>query len=399
MVITLAILALAALVPLRRPGLVANLSFLISCLWNEIPFVGLLLLLVALAPALSGGAIGPPGGAPGLALAGLVAFGFVLIAWRGLQAGPAMGAALRGQRGDKRDGTRGAGPRGSGFGLLPPAPALLRAVLAPLPLWRHDVKRLANIQYGPAGRYNRLDVYRPRHGAHGAPVLIHFHGGHFEMGWKSFDGRPLFQHLASRGWICVSANYRLRKAGRFPAAFVDAKRVIAWVRGHAAEIGADPSTLVVSGSSAGAHMASMAALTPNDPVFQPGFEKADTTVSAVVGLYGYYGPRERGSTPPSGPEDYIRPDAPPFLLIHGTNDTVAPIEWAETFTEKLAEGSEGRVLLARLPGAQHGFDLTYSLRFGHVIHGIERFVTWVRDAGDRGVDRHPPGGRAPRINV
>lgn len=374
--ITLAILALAALVPLRRPGAAASLSFLLSCLWNEIPFVGLFLLLLSVViPALTGGEIGPPRGPAGIVLAVLVALGFALIAWRGMRAGPAMGTALR------ASGHSFAADR-PGSGLLPPARTLFRAVLAPLPLWRHDVRRTANIQYGPAGRYNRLDIYGPRAGVRRAPVLIHFHGGHFQMGWKSFDGRPLFQHLAARGWICVSANYRLRKAGRFPAAFVDAKRAIAWVRGHASEIGADTSTLVVSGSSAGAHMASMAALTPNDPVFQPGFEKADTTVSAAVGLYGYYGPRERGSNPPSGPGDYIRSDAPPFLLIHGTNDTVVPVERADTFFEKLEAGSDGPVHLARLPGAQHGFDLTWSLRFGHVIHGIEKFLNSVRDTGD-----------------
>jgi alpha/beta hydrolase fold len=52
------------------------------------------------------------------------------------------------------------------------------------------------------------------------------------------------------------------------------KQAIAWVRRHGAEHGADPSVLVVAGSSAGAHLASMAALTPNDPAFQPGFEGA-----------------------------------------------------------------------------------------------------------------------------
>jgi acetyl esterase/lipase len=52
--------------------------------------------------------------------------------------------------------------------------------------------------------------------------------------------------------------------------------VIAWVRAYGHEYGADPGMLFVSGSSAGAHMASLAALTPNDPTFQPGFEDADT---------------------------------------------------------------------------------------------------------------------------
>jgi acetyl esterase/lipase len=70
---------------------------------------------------------------------------------------------------------------------------------------------------------------------------------------------------------------------------IDVKKVIAWARAHADEYGADPAFVVVAGSSAGAHLAATAALTANDPTFQPGFEEADTTVAAAVGLYGYYG--------------------------------------------------------------------------------------------------------------
>ncbi len=86
--------------------------------------------------------------------------------------------------------------------------------------------------------------------------------------------------------------------------------MISWARGHAAEYGADPSLLIVAGSSAGAHLAAMAALTPNDPAFQPGFEDADTAVSAAVCLYGYYGDREPAGALPSSPEVYLSCDAP-----------------------------------------------------------------------------------------
>ena len=80
--------------------------------------------------------------------------------------------------------------------------------------------------------------------------------------------------------------------------------------------------MFVAGSSAGAHLAAIAALTANDPTFQPGFEDADTTVAAAIGLYGYYGPVDRGRQPlPSSPLDYVDPDAPPFLIAHGDQDT------------------------------------------------------------------------------
>jgi acetyl esterase/lipase len=64
---------------------------------------------------------------------------------------------------------------------------------------------------------------------------------------------------------------------------------MAWIREHGHEYGADPSTLFLSGGSAGGHLSSIAALTQNDPRYQPGFEGADTSVTAVASLYGWYG--------------------------------------------------------------------------------------------------------------
>ena len=69
---------------------------------------------------------------------------------------------------------------------------------------------------------------------------------------------------------------------------VDVKRAIAWVRDNIADYGGDPDYLVVTGGSAGGHLAALAALTPGDPAFQPGFEEADTSVQAAVPFYGVY---------------------------------------------------------------------------------------------------------------
>ena len=81
----------------------------------------------------------------------------------------------------------------------------LRAVL----LRRRDVERVANIAYSDAGAQNRLDLYRNRSRLSRGPTLIHLHGGHFQIGRKNREARPLFYRLASRGWVCISANYRL----------------------------------------------------------------------------------------------------------------------------------------------------------------------------------------------
>ena len=198
------------------------------------------------------------------------------------------------------------------------------------------------------------------------------------MGAKSREARAIFHRLAGEGWVCASANYRLREAGRFPNSLIDAKKAIAWTRRHAPDYDADPTALFVAGSSAGAHLASMAALTPNDPAFQPGFEQEDTSVRAAVCLYGYYGNRDLAASPPSSPSAYARADAPPFFVAHGTNDISVPAEAAARFAGQLRNASSSPVIYAQLPGAGHTFDMFRSLRLERVIDGIEAFAAWVR---------------------
>ena len=163
--------------------------------------------------------------------------------------------------------------------------------------------------------------------------------------------------------MCISANYRLSPAARFPDHLIDAKKVIAWVREHGHEYGADPAMVFVAGSSAGGHLAAMAALTPNDPAFQPGFETCrhlGHRRHLPVRLLRQ--PRYRRA-PPSSPLAYVRPDAPPFFVAHGDQDTLVPVEDARRFVERLRRISSNPVVYAELPGAQHAFDLFHSIRF------------------------------------
>ena len=177
--------------------------------------------------------------------------------------------------------------------------------------------------------------------------------------------------------MCISANYRLSPAGTFPDFLIDVKKVIAWAREHGPEYGADPAVVFAAGSSAGGHLAALAALTPNDPVFQPGFEGADTSVTAAISLYGYYGPLGDGQVP-SSPVAYVRTDAPPFFVAHGDRDTLVLVEDARLFVERLRSTSSKPVVYAELPGGHHTFDLFHSLRFEAVVDGIEAFAAWVR---------------------
>ena len=158
---------------------------------------------------------------------------------------------------------------------------------------------------------------------------------------------------------------------------IDVKRVIAWVREHGASYGADPSTLILAGGSAGAHLAATVALTAGDARFQPGFEASDTSVSAVVAMYGYYGPADDHADTPSSPLAYVRPTSPPFFIIHGTLDTLVLVEDARRFAGELARVSDEPVAYAELPGTQHNFDLFHSLRFHAVTDAVESFVSRV----------------------
>jgi acetyl esterase/lipase len=204
-------------------------------------------------------------------------------------------------------------------------------------------------------------------------VLIHFHGGGYTSGRKNSQSLPLIYRLASQGWVCVSATYRRRPSASFDDHLVDAKRVIAWVRRHGRAYGADPGTIVLAGSSAGAHMSALAALTPNGPRFQPGFPEVDTSVAAVVCLGGYFG-AYYGMDARTSPAAHVRPDAPPFFIAHGDHDTVTSSDSAGRFAEALRARSAQPVVNAELPGGHHAFDLFHSFRFEAVINSIEAFA-------------------------
>ncbi|MFG2564759.1 alpha/beta hydrolase [Streptomyces sp. NPDC048567] len=256
-------------------------------------------------------------------------------------------------------------------------PPWLRVLFVPILKRRADVRRVANLSYGDAGRRNLLDVYHHRARPQGAPVLIHMHGGHYSGGHKNSQSLPLLYRLASRGWVTISANYRLKPQVRHPEHMIDLKRVIAWAREHAHAYGADPSTLFVAGSSAGGHMGSIAALTANDPAFQPGFEEADTSVTGLVVLNGFLG-SYWNQGPESSPLGRARPDAPPMLIVHGDLDPLVPADDIREVAEGLRDASESPVVYAELRGGNHAFDLYHSLRFDAVVDAVEAFTAWVR---------------------
>jgi acetyl esterase/lipase len=348
---------LLALRPLRTSRTTGRLSWILSCVINEWPLLAVYWVLASTALAVAQGSLSGPGGLIALAVALITPAVAGVLVRRSLRARRVVAEAL--------DGAPGA--------RATPWPRIL---FAPLPLTHRGVERVSNLSYGDAGKLNTLDVYRRASAVPGpGPILIHLHGGGFTGGRKSFESRPLLLRFARLGWVCISANYRLRPAATFPDFLIDAKRVIAWARSHAVEFGGDPQRVIIAGSSAGAHLAATAALTANDARFQQGFEEADTSVSACVGLYGYYGPVDRGRTSlPSSPRDYVHAGAPPFLIAHGAQDTLVPIAGARSFADELTGVSQSPVVWIDLPGAQHSFDLLRSIRFEALLDGIEAFA-------------------------
>ena len=283
----------------------------------------------------------------------------------------------------------------------------LRQLAMPFRVVDDEVEVLKDIAYdADHGKRGLLDVYRPRDGVEKAPVLLQVHGGGWTVGDKEHQGIPLMLHMAARGWVCVAINYRLSPRDAFPAHLVDVKRAIAWVREHGASYGADPSFLALTGGSAGGHLAALAALTPNDPEYQPGFEHVDTTVQAAAPHYGVYdfagvigtkrseqmrdlflGPRvlfkdpgaELAEFEKASPLTRVNADAPPFLVIHGSTDSLVEVAQARAFVEALRGVSRQPVAYAELPGTQHAFDVFPSIRSAHVVRGVDRFLRFTHE--------------------
>ena len=280
----------------------------------------------------------------------------------------------------------------------------LRIPLNPFAFGDPRVQRSADIPYVEGGgARQQLDVYRQTTGVEQAPVLLQIHGGAWMIGEKRQQGLPLMMELARRGWVCVALNYRLSPRHAWPTHLEDCKRALAWVREHIREFGGDPGFVAVTGGSAGGHLSSLMALTQNDPRHQAGFESVDTSVTACVPFYGVYDwtqgadahfgsefrrvleqrvvQRPYEEAPEvfrdASPIHRVKADLPPFLVIHGTHDSLAPVEGARDFVARLRERSEAAVGYAELQGAQHAFDIFHSARSKRVVSGVVDFLEGV----------------------
>ena len=326
---TVALIAWGVVCALTRWPRLGSFSAIPALLASELPFIIGCYLIASTVLAAADGDLDSPGGAAGAALALLALVGLVVVVCRALRAHAALHNAGKPAR---------------------PWGRILRAPFFP---GRLDVVRVRGLAYGD-GPDRTLDVYHRRDRPAGVPVLLHIHGGGFYSGNKAREARPLIRHLTSRcGFVCVSADYRLQPQATLASQVADVRDAIPWARAHAAEYGADPGTLFVAGSSAGAHLGIRAVC------------EGETGIAGLICRYGYY-----GNLAPHG-------DLPPMLVVHGQKDMSIPPAAVRAFVARVRAVSSRRVIYAELPGAHHDFDLFESIRSAAVSKAVEQFTTRV----------------------
>lgn len=220
-----------------------------------------------------------------------------------------------------------------------------------------------NIEYGRANNIAlRMDAHIPDGPGPSAAAII-VHGGAWVRGDRKHTVEPLFAPLSNAGFAWFSISYRLANelhggtlengvasALTLGAAVDDVRQAVAYVKQHAADYRVDPERIALIGESAGAQLASMAALKPNP----------NGQVRAVVAFYSPSDLVSLAETSPQIPESvrhafkgsqwaemliaglrqlspihWVSANAPPFLLIHGTSDTLVPFEQSQKMCDAL----------------------------------------------------------------
>ena len=249
----------------------------------------------------------------------------------------------------------------------------------------YEVIALTNVEYAQHDGVKLVaDLYQPK-GLAKAPAVIAVHGG----GWQN-SSRATYRYwgpyLAKNGYVVLSIDYRLGKAGAYPGSVYDVKAAIQFMRAKADTLGVDPDRIGLMGDSAGGHLVALLGLAGNEPQFSAAYRDdanaaVPAGVKAVVGFYGVYDmlaqwshdqisrPRDQiaekylGASPmqnrriyfDSSPMSYATVDkkGPRFLLIHGTDDDIVdPASQSHAFWLALNQaGIAARRII--LPGAGH----------------------------------------------
>lgn len=244
-----------------------------------------------------------------------------------------------------------------------------------------DVRVTKDVSYGQAGGQNLLlDVYEPSEAAaNKRPAVVMIHGGGWMFGDKSFYA-PMASHLASRGYVAFSINYRLAPRYHYPAQVDDSMRAVRWIRAHAADYSVDPDRIGALGDSAGGYLVAMLGERDVRDATDSALAPYSSKVQCVV---DFYGPTDFtlspsaahvsaqalqilqaffGKSPTEAPDlyrqgspiIYVDKQSAPCLIVHGTGDTLVPQPQSEELYDALkAAGVETSLLL--FYKSPHGF--------------------------------------------
>jgi len=257
----------------------------------------------------------------------------------------------------------------------------------------HVKRKILDIPYATISPAQKLDIYLPDEGNGPFPVIVSIHGGAF-MGCDKADAQvmPMLEGL-KRGYAVVAVNYRLSWEAKFPALVQDVKAAVRWIRANAARYHFDQGKIAAWGGSAGGYLSSMLGTSAGIPELEDlglGNPNQPSQIQAVVDWFGptdflkmdeqltqsglapQEDQRHDGESSPeslllgkkiteipekvkaANPETYIRPNAPPFFLQHGTRDATVPVQQSTNFADKLrTEIGDDRVVLDLIPNAEH----------------------------------------------
>jgi acetyl esterase/lipase len=229
----------------------------------------------------------------------------------------------------------------------------------------------------PDGQHLQVNLARPKEGSGPFPAVVCIHGGGFRAGKReSYD--KLCLTLAQNGYVAITVTYRLAPAYPFPAAVLDCKSAVRWLRANAARYRVDPARIGVMGGSAGGHLAQFLGVTAGVKEFESGENPEQS--SAVACVVNFYGPSDltksygasvdaaevlplffggdlstkRREHIVGSPLYWATPHAAPTLIIHGTKDDHVAYEQATWMADRLKACAVEAELLT-LEGAGHGF--------------------------------------------